>query len=1036
MFKRLKPQIQPTTMPRLTKKARFALIIISALIITAVVSAVVRTWVLDGDRHDPLVVAVVAPLSGTDAAIGRAIRQGADLRASLINAAGGLSGRPLEVRAFDDKGDAAASRALAQTVAEQGDVLAVIGHHPDSAADAAGVYATRGVPLLEPNTMVDPGTGDANPWLFRTNFDTLFETRFLANYIRNVIGEPTIAVVRADTPQTAEQTEQFDRIIQRFGTKLVAQWTFAPGSTDLQTLAADVKQKMPTGALVILGSPADSAQAVVALRDANVRNLIGGLSGMASSAFRARLVELADKQAPEAYANGLLVSSPILFDTANERAQSFYGQYEKRFRAVPDWAAAMGDDSLALIADAIGQTLKAAGPEAGRTTTARQVSEQVRTRLADRNRTETAFQGVLGSWIFNARGQANIPVMMAVYNGLNPVAALTQLQPIREVGVSNFLEEVQRGRALYVNDRFMYKTNVIYTGVQMNEIRDLNPDKNEATVNATVWFRYRGNFNPADVVFVNAVKPIDLGKPYREERDDTMTYAAYRIEGRFTLDFLDVRQPFGSKVAGLSFRHRTLNRNNVMFVTDVLGMGLIDTSDFVEKLKAAATVVPTHEPTLLERLSRNLEGQAEGSALLERLRGTRVLAASPGWRLSRAWISQDVVSISSEGDPNYVGFGRPAPDFSRVDFGVMAVPDGPAARDVIDADHFLTIAIFAAVLALFARLMDRKDRGQFWKMQTLFMRILSWPLLLMSVGNIALDRAVASLPPSGINAVVNTFDVLWLLVPAFLATQTLERFVWTPLEVKTQRKIPGIIRRFASIIIFGLALCGVIAFVLKQPLTSLLAASGLISMVIGLAIQANIANIFSGIILNLERPFKIGDSVQITDVVKGVVVDMTWRTVRVRNGSGYTVAMPNGKVSESTVVNFSAVERVWMRLEYYADPAYDPDFMGQVLTRALAVAEGTMPSAGGTTPFVRYDGMRNSNGQWLAKYNLIFWVKDYDATFTVPEKVWKAVYATLRDAGLEPSPPDLLDAMTAAENGGDAAVKTAAATAVALADAR
>ncbi len=1028
-----KPSFLSALLPRLTKKARFALILASAVAVAVVVSAVVRSWLLDGQNRDPLVVALVAPLSGPEAALGRAAQQGAELRAGLINAGGGLGGRPVELRAFDDRGDPALSRELARTVAGDPAVLAVIGHHPDALADAAGVYAERGVPLLaiQPGAMAEP-----NPWAFRVNFDAGFEIRFLANYVRNVIGEPTIAIIREDSPQAAVQAEQFDRIIQRFGTRLVAQWTFAPGAGDLTALAEEVKQRMPTGAVVVLGSPGDSARVVVALRDANLRNLIAGPSAMASNAFRAHLVALAGRQAPETYGHGLLVSSPILFDTANERAQGFYGQYVKRFQSVPDWAAAIADDALSLVADAVGHSLAALPAEApapGRQGGSRAFAEAVRDRLAARDRNETAFFGTVGPWTFDAKGLANLPVLMALYNGLNPVAALTQLQPIREVGVSNFLEEVQRGRALYVNDRFMYKTNVIYTGVQINEVRDLSTERNEATINATVWFRYRGNFDPADVIFANAVKPVELGKPYREERDETTTYVAYRIEGRFALDFLNVQQAFGSKVAGLSFRHRTLNRNNVMFVTDVLGMGLIDTSDFVEKLKAAAAPVQPAEPTALDRIRSVLEGESEGSALLEQLRANRVLASSPGWRLSRAWISQDVVSVSTEGDPNYVGFGRPAPDFSRVDFGLMAVPDSPAARDFIRHDHFIYIAIFAGVLALFARAMDRKDRGQFWRIQTLVMRILSWPLLLMAVGNVALDWAVASLPNSGVQMIVNLFDVLWWMVPAFLVSQTLERFVWTPLEVRTQRRIPAIIRRFASFIVFGLAFCGIIAFVMKQPITSLLAASGLIGMVIGLAIQANIANVFSGIVLNLERPFKIGDSVQFTDLVRGVVVDMTWRTVRVRNPAGYTVAMPNGKVSEATVINFSAVERVWLNLEYFADPAYEPEFMAEVLTRGIRSAEGVMESAAGVQPFVRYGGMRSGNGQWLARYNLIFWVKDYDATFTVPEKVWKSVYATLREAGLEPSPPDLLDALV--QDGRDpGATRTAAATAAVLAD--
>ncbi|EWY40916.1 hypothetical protein N825_33840 [Skermanella stibiiresistens SB22] len=1000
----------PFRLSRLTKKARFALILVAAAAIAGIVS--LAAWaIMDHDNREPLVVAMVAPLSGADAGIGQAMRKGALIRVEAVNAAGGIGNRPVALKVFDDEGDATKSLDIARRLARDPTVRAVLGQHPDTIGRAAELYGNTGAPLVALLPAARMTEGAVNPWLFHLAFDRVFEARFLANYVRNVVGEATVAIVREDTEQASALADQVDKILQRFGTRLAGQWTFQAGRTsgaDLEPLARQVKERMPTGAIIVLAGAVDSARAVVALRDASVRNLIAGPSELASAAFRTEIVALARGKAPEGYSHGLLMSSPILFDTANERAQRFYGQYAEQFNAVPDWAAAVGSDGMELILSGLVDQVASEG--ANQPNGEPRDGEALRRSIAGHNRAESAFAGTLGSWSFDDRQAAGIPVMMATYNGLNPIAALTQLQPIREAGVSNFLDEVSRGRALYVNDRFMYKTDVIYTGVQINEIRDLDPGRNEATLDLTVWFRYRGGFDPGSVLFINAQKPIELGKPYREERGASGTYVAYRVTERFSLNFTDVRHPYGSEIAGLSFRHRTLNRNNIMFVTDVLGMSLIDTDDFVEKLRAtdaaeASGGAPAAKASWLSRLT---EGNTEGSTLLSQLRARRVLAASPGWRLSRAWISQDIASVSTEGDPNFVGFGRPQPDFSRVDFGVVVVPDAFAARDVIPYQAFVHLAILGAVLAIFAAVMDRRDRGQFWRIQTLFLRVLSWPLLLTAISNMALDSAVAALPGSGVRMVVGFFEVLWWILPAILVNRTLERFLWTPLEIKSRRKVPDIVRRFATIIVFGFAICGIIAFVLKQPITSVLAASGIMGMVIGLAIQANIANVFSGIILNIERAFKIGDAVQITDTVKGVVVDMTWRTIRIRNAAGFIVAMPNGKVSEATVVNFSAVDRVWVKLEYHADSKHEPEFMAALLRDALRDAPGTMANAAGTQPFVRYDGMRSVDGQWLGKYNLIFWVKDYDATFSVPEKVWQSVYRTLTAKGINPSPPDLV----------------------------
>jgi len=56
-----------------------------------------------------------------------------------------------------------------------------------------------------------------------------------------------------------------------------------------------------------------------------------------------------------------------------------------------------------------------------------------------------------------------------------------------------------------------------------------------------------------------------------------------------------------------------------------------------------------------------------------------------------------------------------------------------------------------------------------------------------------------------------------------------------------------------------------IAYVFGKPLTSLLATSGLALTIIGLAIQINISNIFSGLAINLERAFQVGDYIEIRD---------------------------------------------------------------------------------------------------------------------------------------------------------------------------
>ena len=75
-------------------------------------------------------------------------------------------------------------------------------------------------------------------------------------------------------------------------------------------------------------------------------------------------------------------------------------------------------------------------------------------------------------------------------------------------------------------------------------------------------------------------------------------------------------------------------------------------------------------------------------------------------------------------------------------------------------------------------------------------------------------------------------------------------------------------------------------------------------MIIGLAIQANIANVFSGIMLNLERPFKVGDILKIKTGATSKwaeVIDISWRTTKVKDATKHIISIPNAVMSESVI---------------------------------------------------------------------------------------------------------------------------------------
>jgi len=671
----------------------------------------------------------------------------------------------------------------------------------------------------------------------------------------------------------------------------------------------------------VVASPELSARIVKGIRETGNPLDIFGPAPLASGEFVQTLATLSGKSAA-IQSHGIIAATPVLFDTANEEAQQFQTLYQQKFGISPDWIATCAHDAIKV----------ALSPNPG-------VDE---------------INGITGTMSF-IEHRAQLPILMGIYTGDKMISAPVQLLPIAKGANFNYIEALRSGRVLYVNDRFMFKTNVVYVGVTINEVSDLELQKDTATLDMSIWFRYRGSFDPQDLQIPNAVEPVKFDKPEESKESDEVQYRRYRIKQKFKLNFTDARRAYGQHIAGISFRHRLLNRNNLSYVVDILGM-----------------------PT--------------GKALIDDLLKRKVVKSSTGWGVDNAWISQDVVRERGDGAPQYVGMTGEQPLFSKISLGMLLKPASTTARDIIPGEFFVYIAIFGLLGAIIALVLDSNKWKGNWVLQSWLLRVIFWPLLLLSAGNIVLDWAFADLAPSSTRIFVVVYESLWMIIIAWLSDKAIRRFIWNTLEVKTQRKVPNVMKFFLSLLIFGIAFAGIVAFVFDKTLTSLLATSGVLAMVVGLAIQSNIANVFSGIILNIERPFKVGDYIKLNNVL-GQVTDITWRTTRFESNDGQTLILANSKVSEAFMENYSEVPHgIAAETLIYTSPDADPAKVLEIITEGVAQNKAIIGKDDPMyAPMVRFKGIVNINGDWVAEFSAGYRVKILPKKSQAKEQLWSYV---------------------------------------------
>ena len=942
---------------RRSKWGKFGVLMAAIVVLSTAASLVARLTVFKPVMTPFYHIALIAPLSGPNAAIGGSLRDGAQLHIDEVNAAGGLDGALLAMDVFDDRGQPSVARDIAETIARRSDVVAVIGPVSNSAAEAAAQVLERAqIPMIVPTHAQIFAPPHA--WSFSIGYSANDETRFLANYIRNVSGDVLTSIV-AEEPDFNASADLFQATFERFGVPIKHRWTFDAGTPGfaarLSAIADEVKGATDSGTLYLAMNAGEAAAFVKVLRDKGVNNKLVGPNQIGTRAF----AEGFATPDYDNYANGITTSAPLLFDTADKQALLFRGLYLATHQVEPDWVAAFGNESVHIVTEAVRGLRTPAATVAG-------ARGPLREYLASRGQAN-GVAGLSGATAFDANGIAAKPIQVGVYDGRNLVSALTQLQPIGPDEVGNYIQAVREGRALYVNDRFMYKTNVVYTGLMVQDIRSFDRETGIYEMDFIVWFRYRGDFQPQDVVFANAVEPVKLENPNRTEKVGELNYLSYHVVGKFHANFLDVAQDYGTDLLGTSFRHRILDRNNLLYVVDVIGMGLVG-----------------------------------DNSLLSKLRDSNALSPSLGMVLDRGWIPQDIVRSDGLGALTFVGHGKPQPDFSQITLGAVTLNGAPSLRDFVPNEYLIYILIFALIGSVFAVVMDRKREGArlFWNFQSWMLRAICWPLLLISAGSLILNLAFDRLEFYYVDMLVLIYRSLWWIVPAALVTIALERFVWRPLEKRADRKVPGSVRAMAKLLVYVFAGFGVVGFVFDQPLTSLLATSGVLSLVIGLAIQGNISNIFSGIVLNIERPFQVGDILRLQDGTEAEVIDITWRSIRVRSELGHVYSIPNSVATEAEMIRVTRAHGETYRMQdtVHVSPAHDPKHVTALIRQALASvgSVSAMPP-----PEVRFSG---TGGTQYAAYNVIFSSADYEESYDTLTDVWHAIWQALNEEGIPMGP--------------------------------
>jgi small-conductance mechanosensitive channel len=332
-------------------------------------------------------------------------------------------------------------------------------------------------------------------------------------------------------------------------------------------------------------------------------------------------------------------------------------------------------------------------------------------------------------------------------------------------------------------------------------------------------------------------------------------------------------------------------------------------------------------------------------------------------------------------------------------------------------DLGISVLIFVVVLVLgrpvirllFERLVKRLTARTETILDDSIVNVIQVPLYLLALV-LAFEIAFKRLDfiPDSWDWTADAFFVLYLVVGFVFVWRLVHNlFVWygeemaERTETDLDEQLMPFFRRIALIIVW---MVGVITLLghFDVDVSAMVTTLGIGSLAIALAAQESLQDTISGFIILIDRPFRVGDRIEIQDLnTWGDVIDIGLRSSRIRTRDNRMVIVPNSVIGKSLVVNYSYPDTQY-RIQIHIGLGYGTDIekARKIMIDAVRRVEGVLPDKAVEALFLEF-------GDSALIFRVRWWLDSYQDTRRMFDKVNSALYTALSQAGIEIPCPQL-----------------------------
>ncbi len=254
--------------------------------------------------------------------------------------------------------------------------------------------------------------------------------------------------------------------------------------------------------------------------------------------------------------------------------------------------------------------------------------------------------------------------------------------------------------------------------------------------------------------------------------------------------------------------------------------------------------------------------------------------------------------------------------------------------------------------------------------------------------------AAWAMPEDAAGSVKKAMSVGWMLTFTFGVIRACVALGLKVVRLRSEVPTPKILRDVIGFILYGLAALPILQAELDLDLRGLLATSAVLSVVIGLALQETLGNLFAGLSLQLERPYQVGDFIRIGEYT-GRVVQIGWRATRILTFRRESITLPNSKVAKEIVKNFSyGYEPIGIDITIGLSLEAPPNQVKAAVLDVMKEISTILPEPAAQCRTWAYEDS-------AIKYQIRYWVADFSQADSTMEELYTRLWYRLKRENIE-----------------------------------